>query len=803
MHDVLTKLDQEKEELFKARGTKPLLNKTIRAYKEACKRIQDHSLSPNQWSEHAKRLDEAQQQHVQFTHQLQNYRAEQNRLERIQRTRPLLQRHQELKAELDTLLSIILLPDDAASKHFEAKLALRTAQSQEQQARQDIIDLQNHQAAIIIPQTLLAQKTTIDELRERLGSHLKAAHDLPGVRTEMRTVESEARTLLRRIYPQLDLPDVTTQLAITNSQRERLKKLAEIAPARHEKQHHIAKRLAELTEQLAQHCQALENLPASPDLNRLRAVLTRACQYGNLEELQLKDEHEVHQLTENTTITLKTMGWNGSLLDFEQVALPKMERIDSFERRFNELNIDRQRIKERLLEARQRNERSTQKINALSWAGDIPTEEALMKARQNRQKYWQHIKKLKVKGKTKSTQTEDNLSLFGQPNTSTTPAIPSLFEPANTLNFDEEKDNHSTSKNKMGTNELYQNFEETMLHVDELSDRLRREASRVAEYSILLAEQQSAQREQEQQTKKWHTVEALIAKVQTEWEESWKSVGMKPWTPGEMRTWLNDGLNLRQQANQLRERRQHLQERQTLIDTLCQELTQALTPLKFFLKGEILTHLSDLIGQGEVCVKEVTNLQRQRDNLQLEINNLIKEQQRTQAIQQQAHDALNQWQMDWTQALTPLHLPPDTPPETARNVLNDLDQVLNKIDKTNGLRRRVDLMQKDAEMFQRDVARLAQKIAPELVNEIAEQVVPELANRLNQAEKDLTRLEQLQHRLQAEQQRLTHIIQQVKSSQAHLQTLLEQAHCQDLAALEKAEQASSHKKNRTTRIGRS
>jgi uncharacterized protein YhaN len=796
VHDVLAQLDQEKDELFKARGTKPLLNKTIRAYKEACKRIQDHSLSPNQWSEHAKKLDEAQQQHVQFSQQLQNYRAEQNRLERIQRTRPLLQRHQELKAELDTLTAIILLPDDAASKHFEVKLALRTAQSQEQQARQDIVELQNHQAAITIPQTLLAQKTTIDELRERLGSHLKAARDLPGVRTEMRTVEGEARALLQRIYPQLDLQEVTTQLAITNSQRERLKKLAEIAPALHEKQHHIAKRLEELTEQLAQHRHALENLPPPPNLNALRAGLTRACQYGNLEEIQFKDEHEVRWLTEKTDIALKQMGWNGNLSDLEQVALPKMERIDSFDRRFNELEIDRQRIKERLLEARQRNERSTQKINALSWAGDIPTEDALMKARQTRQSYWQQIKKLKVKGKGKSAQEEANLSLFGgQSDTSpSTSPTPSLFEANKTLDFEESEETHPASKDKMKPNELYQSFEEALLHADELSDRLRREASRVAEYSMLLAEQQSAQREQEQQTKKWHAVEALIAKVQTEWEDSWKPVGIKPWTPGEMRGWLNESLNLRQQANVLRERHQHLQERQTLIEALCQELTQALTPLKSFVKGEILTHLSDLIGQGDICVKEVTNLQRQRDNLQLEINNLVREQQRTQAIQQKAHEALNQWQVDWTQALTPLHLPPETPPETARNVLNDLDQVFNKIDKTNGLRRRVELMQKDAEMFRREVAMLAQKVAPELVNEVAEQVVPELANRLSQAEKDLTRLEQLQHRLQAEQQRLAHIIQQVKTSQAHLQTLLEQAHCQDLAALEKAEQASSHKK---------
>lgn len=741
VHDVLAELDKEKEELFKARGSKPILNQTIKNYKAACKRIQDYSLSANQWSEHAKKLDEAQRQHLQLTQQLQTLHADQRRLERIQRTRPLLQRHQELETELANLSEVLVLPDDAATKHFQAKLALRTAQSQEKQAFQDITLLQNQLDTITVPETLLAQKTIIDDLRGRLGSHQKASRDLPGVRTEMRTVENEARTLLRRIYPNLDLPEVSTKLAVTNLQRERVKQLAEKAPTLHEKWHSLTKRLAELTEQLAQHRNALEILPPAPDLSLLRATLARACKQGNLEETQTKDEREVRLLTEKTEIGLKQIGWSGTLETLEPVALPKIERIDTFERRFNELENDRQRIKERLLDARRKNDFSTQKLNALRWAGDIPTEEALIKARQIRQQHWQKIRLV-----------------------------------------------HSA------TPDMYHNFEEAVLQVDDLADRLRREANRVAEYTMLLAEQQSAQREQEQQTKKWHAVEGLLVNLQAEWEKTWEPTGIKPWSPAEMRSWLNEALNLRQQAGVLRERRQQLKERQQLITSLIQELIQALNPLKSFLKGTLLTRLSDLITQGEAGVSEVTNLQRQREKLQLEINNLIQEQHRTEVAQQQADETLKNWQLDWAQALSPLHLSPDTPPEMAREVLNDLDQIFNKIDQAKSLQRRVKLMERDAEIFRADVANLVQKIAPALVHEAAEQVVPELSSRLSQAEKDLTRFEQLQQRLQAEQQRLTNASQQVQASQAHLQTLLEQAHCHDLAALEVAEQNSSYKK---------
>ena len=777
VHDVLTELDNEKNDLFKARGSKPLLNKEIRAYKDACKRIQDTSLSVDKWSEQAKKLDEAQQRQAQLTHQLQTNRAEQNRLERIKRTRPRLQRHQEFKSELLELSEVILLPDDAVAKHSEATVALRTAKAQEEQAHQDITQLQHQIEAINVPQALLAQKATIDDLRGRLGSHQKAARDLPGVRTEMRTVEGEARILLRRIYPNLDLQDVASQLLITNPQRESLKKIAAHAPALHEKQASIEKRVAELTEHLAQRRIALDALEIPPDLTALHAVLKRACQYGNLEEIQVQAEQEVRLLAERAEIGLKQISWADKLETLEQTALPRIERIDDFYRRFNDFENDRQRIKEHLLEARQRNERSTQKINALSWAGEIPTEEALEKARQVRQKHWVKIQKLKSPRTAKKKQ-DNTFPLFGG-------------EEANVYPFD--SINTNSIKGNVG-NEVFDSFEETMLYADELSDRLRREAKRVAEYSMLLAEQKSAKREQEQQTKKWHTVETLINTLQNEWTDSWKAIGIKPWTPAEMRSWLNEALGLRQQATILRERRHHIQEQQKFITALCQELTQALTPLKSFVSGEFLTRLSDLIGQGNACVEKVTNLQRQHENFQLEINNLYKEQQQIQTAQQRANHALKQWQTNWAQALTPLQLPPDTPPETARSVLNDLDHVLNKIDRANGLRRRVELMQRDAKAFRQDVATLIQKIAPELGDEPAEQAVPALSNYLSQAEKDLTRVEQLQQRLETEQQRLSHASQQLQTSQAHLQVLLEQAHCDDMAALEEAEKASLHKK---------
>lgn len=743
IHEVLAQLDKEAEELFKARGTKPLLNQTIRLYKEAAKRIKDHSLSANSWSEQAKQLDTAQLQHVSLTQELQQLRTEQHRLERIQRTRPLLQRHQELQDTLAQLTQVILLPADATTKRLEVNLALHHALTQEQQTQQEIVKLDTQLATIVVPEQLLAHKTTVDDLRGRLGSHHKAAQDLPGIRTEMRTVEAETLSALQRIYSQLDLSQVN-QVRPTTPQRDRINSLAEQLPTLQEQQRQLNQRLEQINEQLTQQHQTLAALPVPPVLTELQAALAHGLRQGELEDSIFKEDKELRLFATKLAVGLKQLGlWTGTLELLEAVALPGLERIDSFDRRFKEIEHDQQRIKERLLEARRQYQLATQEINNLRWVGEVPTETALSDIRHQRLQYWQKIK-IAVQ-------------------------LPLL---------------------RGGNEDLYQNFEQAMQQADEIADRLRYEAQRVADYGRWLVAQQSAQRDLEQQQEKWRLTEKFLAKVQQEWEETWKPLAFKPWSPTEMRTWLTECLNLRQQFSVLRERRHQLNERQQLMADLAQDIRQALTQLSSVAP---LSRFSDLVKQGQQYVTEVMQRQRTREYLEREINNLTLELQRTTAQQQPITEALTSWHGQWAQALAPLQLPAETAPETARKVLATLDQVSNKIDKVNGLRRRVESIERDAHRFRQEVATLANLLAPELIAVPAEQVVPELSKRLNQAEKDLTRYEQLQQRLHSEQQRQQQAIEQGQRYQAHWQALLEQAHCQDLTELEAAEQASSQK----------
>ncbi len=743
LHELLDNLDKEAGDLFRSRSTKLPLNQSIQQYKDAKQRIKNYSLSANVWSEHSKKLTTAQQQDTQLLAQLQTLRTEQLRLERIQRTRPAAQRRQELLEEFKEVEQAIVLPGDTTSKRIRYYSDLSTAQVQEQQALQSKVELEQQLQQIQIPDNILAQKVAIDNLRERLGSHQKAAKDLPGVRTEMRTVEADAEALLHTIYPQYDLRKLP-ELALSHPQREKLKQLADNYPGLREKQHQLSERLADLTQQLVQQQTSLQSQTATRDVTLLQTSLAQALKQGDLEEQIAKDERELRLLKVKADIGLKQLGlWTADLETLEKSVLPNADTIDKFDRQFSKLVSDRQRTEERLAEIRHQHNQVVQKIETLQWTHEVPTEEALAKTRKLRQQCWKAVKKA------------DHL-----------------------------------------TDTLCRDFEEVLLYADELSDRLYREAERVAEHGMLQAEKQKLLREREQQVKLWHYCNNESENLTIEWDNCWKTMGIKPWSPEEMRTWANECLHLRQQMSLYHERQQQVEERQKLLATHCQQLKNILVQLQPEQTEQIqeITSLVTLIEYTQDFIAEIQEFNNQRQYLEKQVKRLEQEQQQLLVSQQQLATTVQQWQTEWTMALAPLQLPVDTLPEVVRDVLDTLDQANNKLEKAQGLKRRVDLMNRDAEAFQSDVTALLNIVAPELLPEKVEHSVPTLANWLNQAEKDATRYAELEKNLRIEKKRLTEARKIIQTAQTQLQILLDQAHCQDLVDLEFAEQASEQKK---------
>lgn len=732
IHEVLISLEQEAEELFKHRGSKPKLNQAIQDYRAAMQKKEQNTLLASKYKDHDNRINQAKKEQQQLNQQLQILRSEEARLARIQRSRPLLNRYKDLEQKLKELQEVVLLPDAAKSKRLQAHSNLLTAAAQVEHSSQLIQDLQQQLQDINISYELISRKDTIENLLQQLGSHSKAARDLPGVRTECRSNEQEAQQLLQRIYPNYTLVDLA-KLAITEQQREKIKILADNYPSLHEKQVIIDERLSKLIQQQLQLQQEFNDLPDIPDISELKAVLNKSIKQGDLEQELAKDSKEINILTLQAEIELKQLGlWTGSLEELELITLPKLERIDLFERRFRELENDRQRIKEKLLDARQRYTQAGQKIDAIRWAGEVPTEAMLEQARQERDQYWQRLKHAQL------------------------------------------------------SPELALSFEQKIRKADDLADRLRREANRVTEQANYMAEREAAKYEQEIQAQKWRKSEELLHNLQNEWEQAWLNCNLKPWTPAEMRTWLGECNNLRHKISVLRERKQNLTQRQQLITELCQELSSKLP-------NSTQISLIDLIEQAQNEINSVLQSISLRDNLKRQIKITDAEVQNLRAQQHKHNQDISNWQQQWQQAIQPLALTDDTRPEILRSVLDILDRVFNKLDKINGLSRRIKRMEEDALNFKTEVNTVLADLMPDLLGQAVDQTIPKLVKYLNQNEKDATKYAQLEKQLHTEQIELNQALAQQQTAKAIIDALLKQAHCKNLAELEQAEQLSSQK----------
>jgi len=739
LHQVLEELDQQSVALFKssANARKPIINQKINSYKSLQKQINADSLSVQNWNTQEDELSSSRQQHKEFSKKLRQLRTEQHRINRIKRTLPLLQRHQQLTEHLAQLETVIILPEDTPSQRIAAHSTLTASEQHIHHASQQLQNLTDELNILHIPQQLLTHKNSIDDLRGRLGSHQKAARDLPGVRSEKRTIETEAQHALKQLYSDIELQQLPQ---LDYAQREQLKNLADTYPALQAKQQTLLERIEEYQQYLQTLHQTNTTNTSPPNLTQIQSCLGNAVKAGDTQA-------QIQQLSKATTraklqldIGVKQLGlWEGDVKALETLALPVMERIDNFDRRFAELENDKQRLKERLSEVRQQHTHASEKLEALHFtAGDIPSEEELMTVRQQRDQYWQRMKDK------------------------------SYYQP-----------------------EALQRFEQIIAQADDMADRLRREAHRVAEQATLKAEVSSTQHDIDTYTRKWrHLHDEREPALQQEWLHCWEAAAIQPWTPNEMRGWLNDCLRLRNELQTLREKQQEL-------DSLTAHEAQLFEDLKSALSQQGNTaqcaQLNDLIEYTQAYISEIQAVIQKQNEVQQKQNETHQKLQQLRHDYTQANQALTQWRMQWGQVLRPLRLSADTAPDVARNVLDTLSEINTKLTNVQKLQRRIEKMEADAVAFHQDVSQLLNQLNIDISMENVELTVNELARRLTQAEKDATRYEQLEKHIADEQQNLTQAQSQYNEADALLNTLLTQAQCENIQALERAEQASLEK----------
>ena len=203
---VLAALRKEADDLYSPLARTKKLNVAIRAVVDAKKRAHAAALPASAWLTQEQAIREGHAERARLDEEAQRLREGERRLRRARTLLGLLAQLRTARAARAALANVPLLPDDAASERTLAEAEIADASAQIRRAEETLARLAEQRDALSIPHALVAQADAIEDLSTRLGSHRKAAVDLPRVRAELRAQEEEALEIVRQLGVALPWP---------------------------------------------------------------------------------------------------------------------------------------------------------------------------------------------------------------------------------------------------------------------------------------------------------------------------------------------------------------------------------------------------------------------------------------------------------------------------------------------------------------------------------------------------------------------------------------------------------------------
>ncbi|WP_438039417.1 AAA family ATPase [Sorangium sp. So ce128] len=842
LQQQLATLRQEADEIFTPQARTRPLNEAIKAFEAARNGARSAAHPPADWTRKRQEIDEQRAEQERVDAELRALRSTDKRLRRALRVLPLLEARRAILGRRAALGHVVLLPESAQRDREDAQDRAADASAQASRLRADIAELEARHAALEVPASLAdLDASAIDGLVTRLGSHRKAAVDLPRVRAELHGVEDDARAILRRLGRDASLaggddPERLEAMRVDVATEARIKKLARERGAAEAKPREVERLLSAHRARRDACARRLAELPPGEDPAPLRGALSRAQKQGDLEHRLREAAAAAAQLARDADVQRDRLGLGAAAkrarLDVSDAAakrarldvgdapegrplsaaeasalpVPLPETVDQAAAQWGALARERERLGERAAEIEARLRESAREIDALQRAGAVPTEADLAEARERRDAAFKAlVRALQAKaGARAAAASIHTASLFdlgadapASPGGRRRPSLAARDEPP-------------AARGKPD------DYADLVRAADALADRLRREADRVARLARLLADEARAQADQAQLAAERAALARRAEEAEAAWIELWRPAGVAPRSPEEMRGWLGRYATLTATVDRLRAAEAEAEALRARMQAHAAELHAALQGARAApgasrgdaagagSRGDAAGALEDAparlpalveaaeqeLAAIEGAARERKELLRERKELEREIEDLERE-------QAQHARALEAWRAEWAEGVRPLGLPGDASADEATAILDELGALFRKADSAAHERRRVRGMERDARAFGADVAELASRHAPDLALLPADQAADQLIKRHHKARADLRERGEIARSLADKRRELDQQEARRAAAEARLAKLFEAAgvprggdDADDVAALSLAEERS-------------
>jgi uncharacterized protein YhaN len=752
---VQDQLEKEAGELFAPTAKKPRINAQLSAWEAARKNVAAAQLPSAEWERHDKALREAREQLTKTEQELDQARLEYGRLRRIDQAIPLVVRLNAAVAQIAQLGSVRILPERFGERRQEAVTRLASAESAARAAGEAILELDGQIEKLVVPEPLLARADSIEQLSKDLGSHRKAQGDLrETVAPRREQSESEARRLLKQLRPGLPLTEVET-LRISRQQQVEIQNLGNKYEALAAQCGQASDHVAVLHERLAATRQQLANLPPPRDADLLKSVLRRAQSVTRIEEERAEAKAELARLEQQAAAALARLPlWKASLEALEQLAIPSSETIEAFDARLAEADAKLAALAEQIAKAEATRGQYDRQIAQSLREGEPPTELALTEARQRRDEGWRLVRGAWLEGR---------------------------FDAAEARLF---------TGGDVKPEDLADAFSQSVRQADEVADRLRREADRVAARATLLAQRQMCLEDLSKLSAAKQTAAEARDSVALEWQSLWRPLGIEPQSPREMRAWERRQQALVQQAEAIRKQAAVFGGFDARLLHCRHELDRSLLALNEPAQQE--ETLAAQLERAQLLADQIDAAAAARTRLTDEMTTVGRQLETEKTRAAAAQRELTAWTSRWSAAVAPLGLSREATPVQANEILAQLDALFNRLVEADGYRERIEGIAREAEQFIQTTWSLLQSLGK---NDLLEKFTVDQAADMLLAEyrgamEDRGRLETLRKQRAKQVAQLAEAKNVAAQSRTVIESLCREANCDDPARLPEVEERS-------------
>ena len=745
LNSVRKGLTDEAEEIFKPQGKKQRLNQALARWQELKDQVREKLLSVSAWEEADRLRQETLFELDRVSVELLRQESDRDQYHRWQQAWPYLREIDSLEPTAHELKSVPRLKRDFADQRREAGLLLKQAATYENAALEVVQRAEQELESLVMPRTLVDRTDELSRFITEWGSCQKGnvdrqklieQHNRHQVAiSDLRKTFENKSTPLPEPAVELDRP-LRTQLGVLGRQQAGLIQALEHAETHHQR----------VIQQLEQAKLKLSQIPETEPLEEFRSELKRIQSDGDLEERLEQVQQELAVLRDDMRQLIDQLKiGDRSIEDVLQMQVPKAEILKPLESEFQANEAERSLLSSRLADLAADHHKLDQQIESLRREFQIPTEADLAAARIRRADFWAAIR-----NDLKSGSIPDERALDA--------------------------------------------YERSLNDADQISDRLREEADRVAQLAEELANFKENEDHQHDISIRLAALNATRIALKKRWDAEWPGLNEMTPAPGQIQAWLTrrDAIVRNEELARRRE-----SEAKTLADRIQQNIgslarflgiehhhqqvdieTTNSRPERIGSKqlsfgwdpdsedsnplvaastdpshGNVNHSLKGLLTQAEETLTLQESIEQSRRKTMEAIARLADELSESNDQVKKARSKLSQWKIEWQTAMLETGLPSDSSPEAADAFIEALSELTNHQNQARQLQDRISGIETDFEQFEARLRRFCQEIAPDLLNRDVAEAMTSLRDRLITFQREeATRHEQIAKKTQAEKQ---------------------------------------------------